>query len=897
MLFSSAANALTTVTDTILRADSTPANGTINVSWSAFRNASGQFIPAGNIRAVPIIAGVFTVNLEPNVGASPQGSSYAIVFQISGAPVQAWRWYVPVSATPVGLSVVQFPAPGLQGGSAAINPTQLLSGGATVGQFLRWNGSAYAPATGSGTGSGTFTDLTTGTNVLATMTLGSGSTLTYSGTGINNANRILGVTITGLSGSGGKLLETLGSLPTNAVLSSDANGNAVDSGILSSNVITSTGIYVNPIWLSTLAASKLTGAAACSNLPALVGDITTTAGSCTVAVTKANGLAFALSATTDTTVASNILSGTLAAARLPEITLNSNGAGGVTGNLQVASFNSGIGALSTTCWYGDGTWKACSGGTVTNTTGAFPAGRLIVGNSGNDVTALASLGTTTTVYHGNAGGVGAFSAVSLTADVSGLLPVANGGLNSASIAFSGPSGGAKTFALPNASSTILTSNTPVTLAQGGTGVDLSAITKGGLIVGTAVNTVAVKAISTDGFVLTADAASTGGIKWAAVVGTGTVTSVATTSPITGGTITATGTIACATCVTSAAALTANAIVLGGGSQASAVLGSLGTTATYLKGNAAGAPSFAAIAESEVTGLATDLTNRAAKGGAFAVSRTAVINSSGTIDGAAGTATDCVLVNGTSGPCGSGSGNMLLTSGATDPVGACTAGTGQYLQATTQDEWFCAASGVWKKKLSTTNTGPFVETGLAGTAPSTPAAGNVTCYFSSVSLTQICLDASANVFSAVRTASARTANQFVTFVPATGIPTTAAIVDADLPSDGRVRVCEVVVGDPDSASPVLTNGNDTPGVCANKTGTAMTITAVECYADAGSPTVTPIITGGGTILTGALTCGTGSFAAGTLSGTPTQANNGSIDANMTVAGGTARYVVIRITRTL
>jgi hypothetical protein len=116
---------------------------------------------------------------------------------------------------------------------------------------------------------------------------------------------------------------------------------------------------------------------------------------------------------------------------------------------------------------------------------------------------------------------------------------------------------------------------------------------------------------------------------------------------------------------------------------------------------------------------------------------------------------------------------------------------------------------------------------------------------------------------------------------------------------NVRVCEIVIGDPGAASTALADDNDTPVVCANKTGGTMTITAVECYADAGSPTVTPIITGGSatSILTGALTCGTGSFASGTLNGTPTQANNGTINGNITVAGGTAKYIVIRITRTL
>lgn len=115
----------------------------------------------------------------------------------------------------------------------------------------------------------------------------------------------------------------------------------------------------------------------------------------------------------------------------------------------------------------------------------------------------------------------------------------------------------------------------------------------------------------------------------------------------------------------------------------------------------------------------------------------------------------------------------------------------------------------------------------------------------------------------------------------------------------IRICEVVTGDPGSASPALVDDNDAPSVCGNKFGSTLTITVVECYADAGSPTVTPIITGGGStsILSGALTCGTGSFASGTLNGTPTQTSGQSIDSNITVAGGTAKYIVVRITRTL
>jgi hypothetical protein len=69
------------------------------------------------------------------------------------------------------------------------------------------------------------------------------------------------------------------------------------------------------------------------------------------------------------------------------------------------------------------------------------------------------------------------------------------------------------------------------------------------------------------------------------------------------------------------------------------------------------------AESDVTSLATDLTNRPVKGGAWAVSKAAVINSSGQLDGAAGTATDCVLVNGS----GAAKANAAHTHAATDIV--------------------------------------------------------------------------------------------------------------------------------------------------------------------------------------------------------------------------------------
>jgi hypothetical protein len=64
---------------------------------------------------------------------------------------------------------------------------------------------------------------------------------------------------------------------------------------------------------------------------------------------------------------------------------------------------------------------------------ALAANQIVLGGGAGAAPAtLGSLGTTTTVLHGNAGGAPTFGAVSLTADVSGTLPAANGGTGQSS---------------------------------------------------------------------------------------------------------------------------------------------------------------------------------------------------------------------------------------------------------------------------------------------------------------------------------------------------------------------------------------------------------------------------------------------------------------------------------
>jgi hypothetical protein len=61
-----------------------------------------------------------------------------------------------------------------------------------------------------------------------------------------------------------------------------------------------------------------------------------------------------------------------------------------------------------------------------------------------------------------------------------------------------------------------------------------------------------------------------------------------------------------------------------------------------------------IPESQVTGLVGDLAVRPIKGPAFAAGRTAIVDGSGLLETAAGNETDCMHVDGSSGPCGAGS---------------------------------------------------------------------------------------------------------------------------------------------------------------------------------------------------------------------------------------------------
>lgn len=247
---------------------------------------------------------------------------------------------------------------------------------------------------------------------------------------------------------------------------------------------------------------------------------------------------------------------------------------------------------------GDGQCAAPSGaGTVTNT-GTLTSGRLIVGNGTTDITVgnlsgvITTAGSTTTTFTNGSVGSGAVVLASAPTVTSAILanptvdtiyesgrPVltfTGGGVAGSNnyISMSSAGGGsAPTIATVGADA-----NQDIKVRGIGTGkVDLGAIGAVKITGGTTG-----QFIQTDG---------SGGLSFATVSGSGTVTSVATSSPLTGGPITTTGTISCATCVTSATALTSNRLVMGAGSQASAVMSSAGTSGQLLTSAGASEPTW------------------------------------------------------------------------------------------------------------------------------------------------------------------------------------------------------------------------------------------------------------------------------------------------------------------
>jgi hypothetical protein len=150
------------------------------------------------------------------------------------------------------------------------------------------------------------------------------------------------------------------------------------------------------------------------------------------------------------------------------------------------------------------------------TSNSFAQGDIIYGSAAGVVSQLAK-NTTATRYLSNSGTSNnpAWAAVDLTNGITGILTSVNGGTGNGFAKLSGPTTSEKTFTLPDASASILTSNAAVTVAQGGTG--LATLTANNVIIGNGASNPTFVAPGTTGSVLASN-----GTTW---------TSAAPTDPI------------------------------------------------------------------------------------------------------------------------------------------------------------------------------------------------------------------------------------------------------------------------------------------------------------------------------------------------------------------------------
>ena len=100
----SAAPALTTVQDTLYKADGTPLNGVVIITWPSFVAVDGSKIAAQTL-IVAVPSGYFQVALVPTVGASTV-VAYSVRINSAGKNESTELWSVPQSSTPLRIQDV-----------------------------------------------------------------------------------------------------------------------------------------------------------------------------------------------------------------------------------------------------------------------------------------------------------------------------------------------------------------------------------------------------------------------------------------------------------------------------------------------------------------------------------------------------------------------------------------------------------------------------------------------------------------------------------------------------------------------------------------------------------------------------------------------------------------------
>ncbi len=91
------------ISDTVYRADGSPAQGTVLLSWQAFTTAAGQAVTPGSLLVTLDANGGFNASVAPNTGASPVGTYYKAIFKLNDGTTETEYWVVPnIQSTTIG---------------------------------------------------------------------------------------------------------------------------------------------------------------------------------------------------------------------------------------------------------------------------------------------------------------------------------------------------------------------------------------------------------------------------------------------------------------------------------------------------------------------------------------------------------------------------------------------------------------------------------------------------------------------------------------------------------------------------------------------------------------------------------------------------------------------------
>jgi hypothetical protein len=98
--------AKTVVSDTIYRADGSPASGTMVISWPAFVTADGKPVAAGSMNIKIGHDGAVNIPLVPTQGATPSGTYYKVVLNLDDGASSQEYWTVP-TLSPTSIAAIR----------------------------------------------------------------------------------------------------------------------------------------------------------------------------------------------------------------------------------------------------------------------------------------------------------------------------------------------------------------------------------------------------------------------------------------------------------------------------------------------------------------------------------------------------------------------------------------------------------------------------------------------------------------------------------------------------------------------------------------------------------------------------------------------------------------------